>query len=146
MKKKDDLDEPREYFERNVLLILIFVAISSALMWLCVDMLRDVNPWGTLVGVPGIIFTFQTLWLITNPYAIVYEDRFEIKHSFFYGKVVYFLDLKGVKDLKASRFTIVYNDDEPERLPLLGMRGSHKKTLIKKLEEKIEKSKASRLF
>ena len=146
MKKKDDLDEPREYFERSVPLVLFMVSVSTLLMWLCVDMLREVNPWGTLVGVPGLVFTFQTLWLVTNPYAIVYEDRFEIKNSFFYGKVVYFLDLKGVKDLKGNRFTIVYNDDEPERLPLLGMRGSHKQNLMKRLEEKIEQSKSTRLF
>lgn len=146
MKKKDDLDEPRLYFERNIAFVVVLVGISALLVWLCIDMLKNVNPWGTLVAVPGIIFTFQSLWLITNPYAIVYDDRFEIKHSFFYGKTVYFLDLKKISGIKGSMFTIFYNDDEPERLPLFGIRASHKKELQQALEEKLEKSMKERLF
>lgn len=146
MKKKDDLDEPRQYFERNLLMIMVLVSISALLMWISIDMLKNVNPWGTLVAVPGLVFIFQSLWLITNPYAIVYEDRFEIKHSFFYSKTVFFLDLKKISELKGSSFIIYYNDDDAERLPLSGIRVSHKKTLQAAIEQGIEKTLKDRIF
>jgi hypothetical protein len=146
VKKKEDLDEPREYFERNVWLLLILVGASAALMWESVMMLRDVNPWGTLVAVPGVIFTFQAIWLITNPYAIVYEDRFEIKNSFFYGKVVFFLDLKGIKAMNKNHLTLVYNDGDTERVILFGIRGSHRQALRTLLEKRISTSLEHRLF
>lgn len=146
MKKKDDLDEPRQYFERNVPMIVLMVSISVLIMWISIDMLKDVNPWGTLVAVPGLVFVFQSLWLITNPYAIVYDDRFEIKHSFFYGKTVFFLDLKRVSELKGNSFIIYYNDDDTERLPLWGIRASHKKALQAAIEAGIEKTKKDRIF
>lgn len=146
MKKKDDLDEPRRYFERNIPMIVLVVSISVLLIWISGEMLKNVNPWGTLVAVPGLVFIFQSLWLITNPYAIVYEDRFEIKHSFFYSKTVFFLDLKKISELKGSSFVICYNDDDTERLPLWGIRGSHKKTLQAAIEEGIGKSRKDRVF
>lgn len=146
MKKKDDLDEPRQYFERNLLMIVVLVSMSALVMWISIEMIKNANPWGTLVAVPGIVLVFQTLWLITNPYAIVYEDRFEIKHSFFYSKTIFFLDLKKVSDLKGNSFAVFYNDDDAERLPLLGIRSSHKKKFQAALEEKIEQSKKERIF
>lgn len=146
MKKKDDLDEPRQYFERNILLIVVLVSISTLIMWISIDMLKNVNPWGTLVAVPGIVFIFQSLALITNPYAIVYEDRFEIKHSFFYNKTVFFLDIKKISELKGNSFIIYYNDDDTERLPLSGIRASHKKTFQAAIEAGIEKTRKDRIF
>ena len=93
MKNKEE--EPKEYFERSILLVAT-VAMSGILLdWLSVKMLMEVNPWGSATAVPGLVLTLQALTLIVNPYAIVYEDRFEIKQSLFYNREFYYLDAKG---------------------------------------------------
>lgn len=141
MKNKDE--EPKEYFERSVLLVAT-VAISGVLLdWFSIKMLLDVNPWGSATAIPGLILTLQALTLIVNPYAIVYEDRFEIKQSLLYNREFYFLDFRGF-DEKSKK--LVYNDGDTEKLPLLGMRATHKKLFKDKLAEKINESLKNRDF
>ncbi|MBK8369509.1 MAG: hypothetical protein IPL10_19580 [Bacteroidetes bacterium] len=141
MKNKDE--EPKEYFERSILLVAT-VAISGVLLdWFSIKMLLDVNPWGSATAIPGLILTLQALTLIVNPYAIVYEDRFEIKQSLLYNREFYFLDFRGF-DEKSKK--LVYNDGDTENLPLLGMRASHKKLFKAKLAEKINESLKNRDF
>ena len=141
MKNKDE--EPKEYFERSILLVAT-VAISGVLLdWFSIKMLLDVNPWGSATAIPGLILTLQALTLIVNPYAIVYEDRFEIKQSLLYNREFYFLDFRGF-DEKSKK--LVYNDGDTENLPLLGMRASHKKLFKAKLAEKINESLKNRHF
>ena len=141
MKNKDE--EPKEYFERSILLVAT-VAISGVLLdWFSIKMLLDVNPWGSATAIPGLILTLQALTLIVNPYAIVYEDRFEIKQSLLYNREFYFLDFTGF-DEKSKK--LVYNDGDTENLPLLGMRASHKKLFKAKLAEKINESLKNRDF
>ncbi len=141
MKNKDE--EPKEYFERSILLVAT-VAISGVLLdWFSIKMLLDVNPWGSATAIPGLILTLQALTLLVNPYAIVYEDRFEIKQSLLYNREFYFLDFRGF-DEKSKK--LVYNDGDTENLPLLGMRASHKKLFKAKLAEKINESLKNRHF
>ena len=141
MKNKDE--EPKEYFERSILLVAT-VAISGVLLdWFSIKMLLDVNPWGSATAIPGLILTLQALTLIVNPYAIVYEDRFEIKQSLIYNREFYFLDFTGF-DEKSKK--LVYNDGDTENLPLLGMRASHKKLFKARLAEKINESLKNRDF
>lgn len=141
MKNKEE--EPKEYFERSILLVAT-VAMSGILLdWLSVKMLMEVNPWGSATAVPGLVLTLQALTLIVNPYAIVYEDRFEIKQSLFYNREFYYLDAKGF-DEKNNK--IIYNDGDMEKLPLLGMRTSHKKLFKDKLIQKINESLKNRDF
>ncbi len=141
MKNKDE--EPKEYFERSILLVAT-VAISGVLLdWFSIKMLLDVNPWGSATAIPGLILTLQALTLIVNPYAIVYEDRFEIKQSLLYNREFYFLDFRGF-DEKSKK--LVYNDGDTENLPLLGMRASHKKLFKARLAEKINESLKNRDF
>jgi hypothetical protein len=141
VKNKDE--EPKEYFERSILLVAT-VAISGVLLdWFSIKMLLDVNPWGSATAIPGLILTLQALTLIVNPYAIVYEDRFEIKQSLLYNREFYFLDFTGF-DEKSKK--LVYNDGDTENLPLLGMRASHKKLFKAKLAEKINESLKNRHF
>ncbi len=141
MKNKDE--EPQEYFERSILLVAT-VAISGVLLdWFSIKMLLDVNPWGSATAIPGLILTLQALTLIVNPYAIVYEDRFEIKQSLLYNREFYFLDFRGF-DEKSKK--LVYNDGDTENLPLLGMRASHKKLFKARLAEKINESLKNRDF
>jgi len=141
VKNKDE--EPKEYFERSILLVAT-VAISGVLLdWFSIKMLLDVNPWGSATAIPGLILTLQALTLLVNPYAIVYEDRFEIKQSLLYNREFYFLDFRGF-DEKSKK--LVYNDGDTENLPLLGMRASHKKLFKAKLAEKINESLKNRDF
>lgn len=143
---KNEKDEPKEYFERNMLVVIAITTISIFLDWLTIQLFLDVNPWGTLVGVPAIIISLQTLWLFVNPYAIVYEDRFEIKQSLFYNKHFYFLDAKAVNPNGNLSLLMIYNDNEPEKLPLFGIRPSHKEAFQRKLQEKIDFSLKNRTF
>lgn len=143
---KNEKDEPKEYFERNILVVITLAAISIFLDWLTIHLFLDVNPWGTLVGVPAIILSLQALWLIVNPYAIVYEDRFEIKQSLFYNKHFYFLDAKAVRSNGNLSLQMIYNDDELEKLPLFGIKASHKTAFQQKLLEKIDFSLKNRSF
>lgn len=143
---KNDENEPKEYFERNILQVILLLGIGLGLDWLSVTLLLDVNPWGTAFAIPGLAFTLQGLWLVTNPYAIVYEDRFEIKQNFLYNKEFYYLDAKRVEGKAAGNLKVVYNDEETERLPLFGMRASYKEKFRKALSEKIAKSVVNRDF
>ncbi|MBI3518592.1 MAG: hypothetical protein HY062_04445 [Bacteroidetes bacterium] len=144
MKNKDE--EPKEYFERNSLLVIIVTAAALGLDWLAIDMLIDVNPWGSAVGIPGLTLTLQALWLIVNPFAVVYDDRFEIKQSLLYNKEFYYLDAKAIADKSAIALNLVYNDDDVESLPLLGMRGTHQPAFKARLSEKIKESLKNRDF
>lgn len=141
---KNEKEEPKDYFERNILFVIILLTISIGLDWLTIHLLITVNPWGTLVGVPALLLTLQSLWFIVNPYAVVYNDRFEVKQSLFYNKQFYFLDAKDAKI--NSSLKLIYNDDDQEKIPLLGIRDSHKSLFFKKLQEKIEISLKNRNF
>ncbi len=139
-------DEPKEYFERNILLVVIIIGLGLFLDWYSLYLLGQVNPWGTATIIPGLILTLQGLWLLVHPYAIVYEDRFEIKQSLMYNKEFYYLDAKGVDEKKTSSLSLIYNDEEVEGIHLFGMRSSHKPLFKNKLTEKIALSVEKRLF
>lgn len=142
---KNEKDEVKEYFERNILLVITAVSVGLFLDWLTFDLFTNVNPWASATAVPGVVITLQALWLIVNPYVIVYENRFEIKQSLFYNKQFYYLDIKRVISKNNSKsLTIVYNDDDQEELNLFGIRASHRELLREKLEEKINLSLLSR--
>ena len=143
---KNQEEEPKEYFERNIPLVII-VAVSGVLLdWISVSLLIDVSPWGTATAVPGLILTLQGLWLIVNPYAIVYKDRFEIKQTLMYNKEFYYLDAKAIDVKKTHSIQLIYNDGDLERLPLIGMRASHKQKFKDRLTEKLNESVKHRDF
>lgn len=143
---KNDENEPKEYFERNVWQVILLLGVGLGFDWLSVQLLLDVNPWGTAFAIPGLTFTLQGLWLVTNPYAIVYEDRFEIKQNFLYNKEFYYLDAKRVESQARGGLQVVYNDDERERLPLFGMRASYKEKFKQALSDRIARSLVARDF
>lgn len=144
--RNDEKEEPKEYFERNILFVTVFIATGLFLDWLSIHLLMNVNPWGTLSAVPGLVITLQGLWLLVNPYAILYDDRFEIKRNFIYNKEFYYLDTKRLENRKTGSVVVVYNDEEKEILPLLGMRESHKDKFHLTLSEKIAASVSKRAF
>lgn len=143
---KNNDEEPKEYFERSILLVIIVTITALALDWLSIKMLIEVNPWGSIVAIPGLILTIQAIWLIVNPYAVVYEDRFEIKQNMIYNKQFYFLDTKALGKGSTISVQLIYNDGDSDRLPLLGMRASHKQNFKDRLIEKIAESVKGRDF
>ena len=143
---KNNEEEPKEYFERSILLVIIVTVSALTIDWFSIKMLLDVNPWGTATAVPGLMLTLQGLWFIVNPYAVVYENRFEIKQSLIYNKEFYYLDTKAIEGKKRNSVQLIYNDGEAESLPLLGMRASHKQKFKDKLNEKIVESLKNRDF
>lgn len=143
---KDEKEEAKEYFERNNVLVFALLAVALFLDWLSGYLLINTNPWGTLVGVPGLVLTLQSLWLLVNPYAIVYEDRFEIKQSLIYNREFYFLDMKDVTNQEKNSLTMIYNDDDVEPLPTLGIKNTDKILFYQKLKEKISISTSTRIF
>jgi hypothetical protein len=140
---KNKEEETKEYFERSIILVASVTIAGILIDWYSIKMLLDVNPWGSITAIPGLILTLQALWLIVNPYAVVYEDRFEIKQSLLYNKEFYYLDAKAM-DNQSS--TMIYNDGDLEKLSLIGMRAAHKVLFKKKLSEKINDSLKNRDF
>jgi hypothetical protein len=143
---KNNEEEPKEYFERHILFVVSITTIGLFINWLSFQFLIEVNPWGSLTAVPGFIILLQAILLIVNPYAIVYEDRFEIKQSLLYNKEFYYLDIKAIDQTKNNSITLIYNDGDTETIPLLGMRASHKQNFKNKLAEKIAESIKHRDF
>jgi len=143
---KNEKEEPKEYFERNIIVVTAMAAISIFLDWLSIHLLANINLWGMAIAVPGLILSLQSLWLVVHPYAVVYEDRFEIKQSLFYNKHFYFLDAKAVKSNGNLSLLMIYNDNEPEKLSLFGIRPSHKEAFRQKLQGKIDFSLKNRSF
>lgn len=135
---KNEKDEAKEYFERNILLVIAVTSVGLFLDWLTVDLFTNVSPWASATAVPGVVITLQALWLIVNPYVIVYEDRFEIKQNLLHNKQFYYLDIKAVISKNNSKSLFIeYNDGEIESLKLFGIRALHREALYKKLQEKL---------
>lgn len=124
--KKQKEDIPVHYFERNPLIMLIFLTITSVFSYFTYSYFVAVNPMAFVLAVPTVILAFQTLWLMLNPYAVIYDDKFEIKRSILSNKFWYFIDIKSVGDVNAKGFNITYNDDEVETVSTFGIRSSNK--------------------
>jgi hypothetical protein len=129
--------------DRNNLLIAGFFAATALTFFLAFNLLKVFNPWGFIVAIPGAILFFQSIWLFLNPFALVFEDRFEIKQSFIHHKTRYFVDIKKVGQKNKSSLYITFNDDDVEKINLSGIRGSQvssfKEEIVKKVEEALQK-------
>lgn len=125
--KKEKEDIPLYYFERNVIVIAVFAALTVICCYYTYKLFKEIDPRSFFMGVPSLVFGFQTLWLSLNPFAVIYEDKVEIKRTFFGSKFWYFIDIKSVNDITRGGFSIIYNDGEPEKISTFGIRNSHKK-------------------
>jgi hypothetical protein len=124
--KKQKEDVPLQYFERSYILLLLCFAALAGLAYITYVLIIAVNPWGFIVGIPTVILAFQTLWLVLNPYAVIYDDKFEIKKSFIHNKIWYYIDIKNVSESSGYGFDITYNDNDEEKITTAGIRSSHK--------------------
>lgn len=124
--KKEKEDKPLQYIERSILIILVILLIAVFFAVYAYKLFKETDPRAFVLGVPALVFGFQALWLGLNPFAVIYEDKFEIKRSFFSNKFWYFIDIKEVKEKEDKGFKIIYNDDEVEKIKFFGIRNSNK--------------------
>ena len=134
MKKIEKEEVSLLNIERHPLVLITALLLCTVFIYLTIITIFkkeafEVNPFGFFLFVPTLFACFQTLWFILHPYGILYEDRFEVKRSFLSLREWYFIDIKKVGDLKSKGFVITYNDDEMERVKLLGVKPEHKKLM-----------------
>lgn len=139
-KKKEDV--PLVNIERNPLVLMASVLLTAGLVFLTFQTIFnkeawEVKPLAFFLFVPTLVIFFQTLWYLVNPYAIIFEDKLEVKKSMFQNKFWHYVDIKQVSELKKGNFKIVYNDDEVERMDLFGVRGSHRSLLREELNKQV---------
>ena len=124
--KKQKEDKPLEYFERSHVWIGVCLALSCYSGFYLYKFIIEVNPIAFIMGTPTVLIIFHSLWMLLNPYAIIYKDKFEIKKSGISNKMWHFIDIKKVSEISGNRFVITYNDDDQERIYIMGIRPSHK--------------------
>ncbi len=150
MKKIEQEETALINIERNPLVLIIGMLLSALFIYITYTTIFikeafDVKPMGFFLFVPTLFVCFQTLWFALHPYGLIYHDRFEIKKSFFQLKQWYFIDIKKVGDLKKKSFIITYNDDEMERIKLIGIKHSHKKIMQEAFTKQVNLSLQQRL-
>jgi hypothetical protein len=123
--------------ERNPAIMIISVVITAATAFETYRLFKAMDPWGFVILTPAAVIAFQTLWLILNPFALVFKDKIEIKQSFFHSKDRYFTDIKHIVKNKKGKIYITYHDDEIERVNLFGIKNSHVELLKAEVEKHI---------
>jgi len=128
---------PLAYINRNPLLLGISALLSLALVYYNYQLLKDLNPWGFLLLIVTTFMSFHSLWLLLNPFAAIYKDRFEIRQTLFHNKPRYYLDIQKIGFNRQKQLILVYNDDESERIHLFGIQKNKENELKEKLEKLI---------
>ncbi len=129
MKKQEKEEVPLLLIERNPLVLLVSLVICSLFVYWGYTLLKDVNPRGFLVMVPAGIVLFHSLWLLLNPFALIFDDRIEIRQSLIHHKMRHFIDIEKLSQNKEGRLFISYRDGEVEKLNLFGIKKQHKELL-----------------
>jgi hypothetical protein len=137
VKNSEEIETPQLNIERDPLMLLIIVVVSVGLVISDYLLFKAFNPWGFFVLLPASILSFQALWLLLHPFALVFDNRFEIKHSLFSNKMHHFIDIKKLSVAKDGKLYITYKDDEVEPLKLFGIRKSHIELLKSEIEKRI---------
>jgi hypothetical protein len=123
--------------DRNPLVLLTSIALSTVLDYLSYTFILDLNPWGFVLMIPATFLSFQTIWLLLTPYAMVFDNKLEIKRTLFSNKMLFFTDVKKVGNIKKGSLFISYNDDEIDKINLFGIKGSQVDTLKTELEKHV---------
>lgn len=145
MKNIEKEEIPLLHIERSPLFLIIAILISSSIVFYGYLLLKDVNPMGFLIMIPASIFSFQSLWWLLHPFALVFEDKLEIKQSLLHHKLRYFVDVKRISESKTGKLYITYNDDEMEALNLFGIKPSHIALLRDTLKKHVAENMKTRL-
>lgn len=123
--------------DRNPLVLLLSIGISTILDYFAYTFILDLNPWGFILMVPAVFLSFQTIWLLLTPYAMLFDDKLEIKRTLFSNKMLFFVDVKKVGSFKKGSLFISYNDDEVAKINLFGIKASQVNTLRAELEKHV---------
>lgn len=123
--------------DRNPLVLLTSIALSTVLDYLAYTFILDLNPWGFVIMIPATFLSFQTIWLLLTPYAMVFDNKLEIKRTLFSNKMLFFTDVKKVGNVKKGSLFISYNDDEVDKINLFGIKASQVTTLRSELEKHV---------
>ena len=95
------------------------------------------NPAGFMLLIITSIISFQTLWFLLNPFALVYQAKILIKYSIFKSKEWYFIDVLKISFDKKNRIFITYKDGEIVKLSTFGIKPSHLSVLKNEIEKNI---------
>lgn len=147
MKNSKEEEVPVLYAERNPIILLTALGVSALFIFLTYYTVTgreayEVNPYGFFLFIPTLVFSFQTLWLLLNPFAIFYKDKVEIKYSLLKQKFFFYVDIKTVGQAGEKTIDIVYNDNELERISFFGIKPKHKiifrEELLKQVNQLLE--------
>ena len=121
MKNAEKEEVPLAFINRSPLLLAISILSSFVLVYFNYLLFKAVNPWGFIMIIPTGFVLFQSMWLLLNPFAYIFETKFAIKQSLFHIKERYFIDIKQVGLSPKGHLIVVYNDDETELIHLFGI-------------------------
>ncbi len=153
MKNSDLFEPPLTNIERAPSILILHVLLSVVLDYFVFRFFTASNAgldyvqvigfnihmsiWGFLLVTPAALLTFQSLWLILNPFALIYKDRVEFRYSLFGNRRRYFTDIKKVVKAKDGKTYLIFTDDEAEPLKLFGIRKSHISLLMQELDKQM---------
>jgi hypothetical protein len=135
VRNEEEYGIPLVNIERNPFILISFFGLSALISFGGYQLLKNVNPWGFMVMIPAAFLCFQSLWLLLNPFAIIFKDKIAIKQSFFHQKQRYFIDIKQITESKGGKIYLVYNDGELEPINLFGIKHSHTQLLKSEMEK-----------
>jgi hypothetical protein len=134
--KKEVREQPELNIERSPLILIISVILALLLIFSTYRLFVDVNPWGFLIMIPALFYGYHTLWILLNPFAMVFRDRVEMKQSLFTNKQYFFNDIKRIQE-SSGRIYVVFKDDDSEPLRLFGIQPAARAVLKKAFFEKV---------
>ncbi|MBA2612893.1 MAG: hypothetical protein H0U95_13045 [Bacteroidetes bacterium] len=123
--------------DRNPLVLILSIGLSTLLDYLAYSFILDLIPWGFVLLIPAVFLSFQTIWLLLTPYAMLFDDKLEIKRTLFSNKMLFFADVKKVGNVKKGSLFISYNDDEVAKISLFGIKTSQVNILRSELEKHV---------
>lgn len=144
MKNAEEIEIPLMNIDRDPKLLTMSVLISALIVYTGYQFLVKMNGWGFILMIPGTILSFQSIWLLMNPFALIYADKIEIKQSLMRHKYRYFVDLKKISRDNKGKVIITYNDDEVEALNLFGVKTSQIDLFVSEISKSVKASMAVR--
>ncbi len=144
MKNAEEIEIPLMNIDRDPKLLAISVLLSALIVYTGYRFLVNMNGWGFILMIPGSILSFQSIWLLMNPFALVYADKIEIKQSLMRHKYRYFVDLKKISRDNKGKVIITYNDDEVEALNLFGVKTSQVDQFVSEISKSVQANMAVR--
>jgi hypothetical protein len=131
VKKNTANSQPIGQLERSPVAITFAVALSAVLLLASYLLFREMSGWAFIIAVPAVFFTFQTVWLLLNPFANVFDGRVELHRSLFDNRIFHFNDIQALKRSPDGKWFVVFNDEDAEPLDLRGLRRKDLPELIR---------------